>query len=89
MKMASAGVNVGIGAEWYQVIFLLTEHTFRDFIDNGWDAGAGGSAVVWDDGATLQGTFKNGLAVFQLNDKGLMLAADLTGTKYWKDGDLN
>jgi len=90
MKMATGGVNIGMGAQWYVLVFLFeTEAKFRKFVDEGWDAGAGGSAVVWEDGANLDATFTNGMAVYQLNDKGLMLAADLTGTKYWKDDELN
>ncbi|MDG2304564.1 MAG: hypothetical protein P8R42_07880 [Candidatus Binatia bacterium] len=58
-------------------------------MNDGWDAGGGGSLVAADVGANLGATFKNGLAVFQITEKGLMGAADLTGTKYWKDDDLN
>ena len=90
MKMGSGGVNVGMGAQWYQVIFLFeSESKFRSFVDEGWDGGSGASAAVWDQGASKGATFVNGLAVYQLTDKGLMLAADLTGTKYWKDDELN
>jgi lipid-binding SYLF domain-containing protein len=90
MKMGSGGVNIGAGAQWYQAIFLFeSESKFRGFVDEGWDAGSGASAAVWDQGAGKGATFVNGLAVYQLTDKGLMLAADLTGTKYWKDDELN
>jgi lipid-binding SYLF domain-containing protein len=90
MKMGTGGVNVGMGAQLYQVVFLFeTDSKFNEFVNEGWDAGAGGSAAVWDEGANLGATFKNGLAIYQLTDKGLMLAADLTGTKYWKDDELN
>jgi lipid-binding SYLF domain-containing protein len=90
MKMGSGGINVGMGAQWYQVVFLFeSESKFRGFVDEGWDAGSSASAAVWDQGASKEATFVNGLAVYQLTDKGLMLAADLTGTKYWKDDELN
>jgi len=29
------------------------------------------------------------LAVYQMTDGGLMVNADIAGTKYWKDGNLN
>lgn len=90
MKMGTGGVNVGIGAQLYQLVFLFeNEARFRDFVDKGWDAGVGGSAVVADEGANLGATYKNGLAIYQFTDKGLMLAVDLTGTKYWRDDELN
>jgi hypothetical protein len=41
------------------------------------------------EGASLGATFVNGLAIYQLTDKGLILAADLTGTKHWKNDELN
>ncbi len=34
-------------------------------------------------------SFVDGMAVFQLTKKGLLLVADLTGTKYWKNSDLD
>jgi len=34
-------------------------------------------------------TFSNGLAVYPLTDKGLMLQADISGTQYWKNKKLN
>jgi hypothetical protein len=33
--------------------------------------------------------FNNGMAIYQVTDKGLMLQADISGTKYWKNGKLN
>lgn len=90
MKMASGGVNVGMGAKWYKVVFLFQNaRTFKSFLNEGWDASGGGSVVAAEEGANLGATFHHGIAVFQITDKGLMLAADLTGTKYWKDDDLN
>jgi hypothetical protein len=32
---------------------------------------------------------RNGVAYYQLTDKGLMASADISGTKYWKNDDLN
>ncbi len=32
---------------------------------------------------------RNGLAVYQITDKGLMLQADISGTKNWKNKKLN
>ncbi len=36
-----------------------------------------------------EATFRNGLAVYQLTGTGLMLQADIAGTKYWKNRKLN
>lgn len=90
MKMATGGVNVGMGVQWYQVVFLFETRTrFRQFVNEGWDAGGSGSLAAADAGANLGATFQNGLAVFQITEKGLMASADLTGTKYWKNDELN
>jgi lipid-binding SYLF domain-containing protein len=90
MQMGTAGIGLGLGANSYQVVFLFQdEQTFRTFVDNGWQADATASAVAGEAGAEAKTNFTNGLAIFQLTDKGLMLHADLAGTKYWKNKKLN
>lgn len=90
MKMASGGVNVGLGAKWYKVIFLFeSPNKFKKFVTSGWDASGGGSLVAATKGTAVGATFHDGLAVFQITDKGLMASADLTGTKYFRDDKLN
>jgi lipid-binding SYLF domain-containing protein len=90
MKMGTAGIGLGIGANTYQVVFLFQdEKTYRTFVDNGWQADATASAVAGESGAEAKAGFTNGLAIFQITDKGLMLHADIAGTKYWKNKKLN
>jgi lipid-binding SYLF domain-containing protein len=90
MKMGTGGIGLGLGGQKYQVVFLFeAQKPFDDFVENGWKADAGANAAVWDQGANVQARFVNGLAVYQLNDKGLMLQADISGTKFWKDKKLN
>jgi lipid-binding SYLF domain-containing protein len=90
MKMGTGGVGFGIGGQVYQLIFLFEdEQTFRSFVDQGWEAGASANAVAGKAGVNAQGSFVNGLAVYQLTEAGLMLQADLAGTKYWKYRKLN
>jgi lipid-binding SYLF domain-containing protein len=90
MKMGTAGFGFGLGGQKYQVVFLFeAKKPFEDFVEKGWEANAAANAAVWDQGANVQARFVNGLAVYQLTDKGLMLQADISGTKYWKDGKLN
>jgi len=40
-------------------------------------------------GVNKQTNFINGLVIYQMTDGGLMVNADIAGTKYWKDGNLN
>ncbi len=90
MKMGTVGIGLGLGANKYQVVFLFQdEQTFRTFVNNGWQADAGASAVAGESGAETKTDFTNGLAIYQLTDKGLMLHADIAGTKYWKNKKLN
>lgn len=90
MKMGTVGVGLGLGANKYQVLFLFQdEKTFNNFVDKGWQADAGASAVAGTKGAEVKTGFVNGMAVYQITDKGLMAAADIAGTKYWKNDKLN
>ena len=90
MKMGTVGVGLGLGANKYQVVFLFQdEQTFRSFVEKGWQADAGASAVAGHSGAEAKTDFTNGLAIFQITDTGLMLHADIAGTKYWKNKKLN
>lgn len=90
MKMGTAGLGLGLGAQKYQLIFLFEDNkTFQNFVDKGWEANAQANAVAGTKGVNAAATFMNGLAVFQLTEKGLMLSADIAGTKYWQNKKLN
>lgn len=90
MKMGTGGIGFGLGGQKYQVVFLFQNtQTFQDFVEKGWKADAGANAALVTEGVSLQAGFVNGLAVYQLTDKGLMLNADISGSKYWKDDKLN
>ena len=90
MKMGTGGLALGLGVKKYQVVFLFeTKERFRQFVDNGWQADAGASAS-WGRNATgTQVNFVNGMAVYQITEKGVSLEADIAGTKYWADKKLN
>ena len=90
MKMGTAGIGVGLGVNKYQVVFLFQDsQTFRNFVEKGWQADATASAVAGQTGAEAKTDFSNGLAIYQITDKGLMALADIAGTKYWKNKKLN
>jgi lipid-binding SYLF domain-containing protein len=90
MKMGTGGLNLGLGGQKYQVVFLFQDRkTFDSFVEKGWQADASANAVAGTKGANAEATFRNGLAVFQLTKGGLMLQADISGTKYWKSKKLN
>jgi len=90
MEMGTAGVGASLGAQKYDVIFLFeTEKSLRHFVENGWQADASANAAALKSGVNTQTAFIDGLAIYQMTDGGLMVNADISGTKYWKDGKLN
>ncbi|HXH27747.1 MAG TPA: YSC84-related protein [Candidatus Polarisedimenticolia bacterium] len=90
MKMGTAGVSLGLGGQKYQVVFLFQDKmTFDSFVNKGWEAGGSANAVAGKAGANAGATFINGMAIYQLTEGGLMLQADVSGTKYWKYDKLN
>ena len=90
MKMGTAGIGIGLGVNKYQVVFLFQDsRTFFNFVNKGWQADATASAVAGETGAEAKTDFSNGMAIYQITDKGLMAFADIAGTKYWKNKKLN
>jgi len=90
MKMGTAGIGFGLGANKYQVIFLFQDaKTFNNFVDKGWQADAGATASAGTNAAEVKTGFVNGMAIYQMTEKGLMANADLAGTKYWQNDKLN
>ncbi len=90
MSMGSAGVGLSFGGQKSQIVFLFQDSaTFKNFVEKGWTADASATATAGDEGAGAGTRFVNGIAVYQLGEKGLMASADVSGTKFWKDKDLN
>jgi len=90
MKMGTAGIGFGLGANKYQVIFLFQDSkTFENFVNKGWQADAGATASAGTNSAEVKTGFVNGIAIYQMTEKGLMANADIAGTKYWKNDKLN
>jgi len=90
MKMGTAGVGLGLGVNKYDVIFLFQDSkTFNNFVNKGWQADAGATAAAGKAAADVKTNFVNGLAIYQITEKGLMANADIAGTKYWKNDKLN
>lgn len=83
MKMGSLGAGIGYGLQKMQVVFLFqTKRAFDNFLNSGWRAETAADVAVAKKGATFDIEFKNGIAVFQLTEKGLMAQANLSGSKY-------
>lgn len=94
MKMASAGVGIGLGVKDFRAIFIFTKRkAMSQFLDKGWDFSgqADAAAQSGDKGGegSAAGSVMSGVKVYQITKNGLALQATLQGTKYWKDKKLN
>ncbi len=90
MKMGTGGIGIGLGGQSYQVLFFFQDRrTFERFLNEGWTADASAQAVAGTEGANAATGFVNGVAVWQMTEKGLMASADVSGTKYWINKKLN
>lgn len=90
MKMASGGLNIGGGIKYLQVVFIFpTNSTLNEFVNDGWTAEGDASAVGGEDSEQVGITLANGTRIYQLSDTGLMLKMSISGTKYWKNDELN
>ncbi|HVY63485.1 MAG TPA: lipid-binding SYLF domain-containing protein [Gammaproteobacteria bacterium] len=90
MKMGAASAGLTFGAAKFDMVFLFqTKNRFNEFVSGGWDSTAGAKATAGKDSASAASGFFDGQIVYTLSDKGLMASADISGTKYWADEDLN
>ena len=94
MKMASAGVGLGLGVKDYRVIFIFQEEAkLNTFLDSGWSGSAqtDAAAKAGTKGDAIAGAVEMdpGVFVYQITKNGLALQVTLQGTKYYKNDDLN
>ena len=90
MRMGSGGVGFGIGGQKFDLVIMIEDaaHLGR-FIDGGWDSSATAHAAAGQEGINLTSSFIDGVAFFQITDKGLMAIADVSGTRFWVAETLN
>jgi len=90
MKMGAASAGFTFGAARFDMVFLFqTKERLNEFVSGGWDSAAGAKATAGKESASAASDFFDGQIVYTLSDKGLMASADISGTKYWADEDLN
>lgn len=92
MRMGTGGVGwqFGLGGFSTKIIILFeTDADLTQFVTNGYDGTASGKAMVIDETAQEAARFEGGRSVFVLSERGLMVNASATGTKYWADETLN
>ncbi|MGF1759583.1 hypothetical protein L4D76_16875 [Photobacterium sagamiensis] len=89
MKMFGAGLAAGFGGKFYQqVIFFEDQKTFDSFASEGWEATSEIGVVAGTESAELTAKYNGGMAIYQIGEKGLLIDANISGSKYWIDTDL-
>ena len=95
MELAQASAGLQIGASDMRYLFVFdTPASMQQFIDKGWDAsasasaGAGAAEKGSANAAAGAGAFTGG-KFYQLTKSGLQAGVAASGTKVWKDKDLN
>ena len=94
MKMVQVQGGLGFGVNQNRLIFVFTnERALRNFVDQGWEFGgqANLSAMAGGQGAQFSGAaaVSPGVYLYQLTNTGLSATITVSGTKYFKDTDLN
>ncbi len=81
MTQASIGAQAG-GQSFAEIIFFQTPSAVSDFKAGKFEISADVSAVVAAEGASKSAKYKDGVAVFALPKKGLMVQASIGGQKF-------
>src|SRR5688572_17217656 len=93
MKMAGAGVGLGMGAKDTRVIMVFTDpQVMQNFVTKGWTAGgsADAAAKTKEEGSSTGANVATpGMEIYQFTKAGLALQATVQGTKFWPDDSLN
>jgi lipid-binding SYLF domain-containing protein len=94
MKMGEFGVGIGLGVKDFRAVFVFRDKAVMNtWIYSGWEWGgeADAAAKSGEQGgaATAAGNVNEGVEVYQFTDSGIALSATVSGTKYWRDDELN
>ena len=94
MRMVQVQGGLGFGASKDRVIWVFeTQKALADFVNSGWDFGAKAqaAAMVQDTGGMFSGAVSvaPGVYIYRLTETGLAAELTVSGTKYFKDNELN
>lgn len=94
MRMGELGAGLGIGVKDFRAVFVFhDEDSLNQFVTSGWQWGAEAdvAAKSGDKGgaATAVKNIERGVDVYQFTEAGITASATVSGTKYWRDKELN
>jgi lipid-binding SYLF domain-containing protein len=94
MKMLELQAGLGVGVDKYRVVFVFdNEQALNHFVDSGWEFGGQTTAAaeMGAKRAAMSGAVSvaDGVWMYHLTETGLAADISATGTKYYKNDDLN
>ena len=90
MRLGTGGIGFGIGAQRFDLVILFeSDAVLNRFVQGGWDSSASAEAAAAQEGVSVRSSFIDGVAFYQLTEKGLMARADISGTRFWTIDELN
>lgn len=90
MNMSTGGLSLGLGGQKYDLVLLFQDRAkLNEFTRGDWQGDVGASAIAGRADATAEMRFSDGIAAFPLDERGLLLEADLSGTRFSVDEELN
>ena len=94
MDMLAVSAGLGMGVKKFLVVFVFhNEKALNSFVNSGWQFGGQSTVAVTanDKGGSMAGavSVSDGVWMYQMTDKGVAAEVTATGTKYYKDDDLN
>ncbi|MHC4947103.1 MAG: lipid-binding SYLF domain-containing protein [Planctomycetota bacterium] len=81
ITQGSIGLQIG-GQSFSEIIFFEDDASVSRFKGGNWSLTAAASAVVAGEGATAQARYTEGVAVFVMNESGLMAQASVGGQRF-------
>lgn len=94
MKMGQVGLGMGVGVQDIRVVFAFhSARAYMDFVNSGWEFGAQADAAAKARNKGVSATGEVSIdaetTMYTMSEAGLMVKANLAGTKYWQDQSLN
>ncbi|MDG1837435.1 MAG: hypothetical protein P8I91_01350 [Phycisphaerales bacterium] len=82
-KVTSVTVGVQLGGQTFsEIIFFQNEFAFNKFTNDQFTGQASAGAVSGQDGGLNLADYNEGVAIFTINNSGLIAAADIGGQKF-------
>lgn len=94
MKMAQVQAGLGFGIKETELVFVFsTREAFDQFVGSGWEMSGQGSVAASDGdrGVAMDGSVavSPGVWLYQITGRGLAAQLTISGTKYYRDDELN